>query len=129
MTNIKLLTWYEFQDFFTNRWIRTQIERVRQDGENLRNYCDPLEDYVSRRLRESGDDFRQKYNDLAVKYMPIGVVAHEWQLEEALIGDDTKIKESGTRDRWQFMENLVCSLKEGLEAFDFLFGEKWRYRI
>ena len=100
---------------------------MKKEGEDLRNYCDPLEDYVSGRLRESNHEFCQKYAELARKYVRVGLQAHEWQLEEILKGDDTKIKDHGVEDKWGFMERLSISLKEGLQAFDDLFGEKWRY--
>lgn len=124
--DIRLLTWQEFQDHFSKEWIRYQTEKVQQDAEYLRNYCDTLEKYVSERLRKETDAFREEFRILSEKHMPLGMLAHKWNLPNVLLQGADLFDAFKCRDAWNFMPKLETMLKEGLNEFDDLFGEKWR---
>jgi hypothetical protein len=124
--DIRLLTWQEFQDHFSKQWVRYQIEKVQQDAEDLRNYCDPLEKYVSERLRKETDAFRKQYRVLSEKHMPMGMLSHKWNLPSTLLQGEELFEAFECRDAWNFMIKLDEMLKEGLKEFDDLFDEKWR---
>jgi hypothetical protein len=124
--DIRLLTWQDFQEHFSKQWIRYQTEKVQQDAEDLRNYCDTLEKYVSERLRKETDAFREHYRILSEKHMPMGMLAHKWNLPNALLQGAELFDAFKCRDAWNFMTKLETMLKEGLNDFDDLFGEEWR---
>jgi hypothetical protein len=124
--DIRLLTWPEFQDHFSKQWVRYQTEKVQQDAEDLRNYCDPLEKYVSERLRKETDAFRKQYRVLSEKHMPMGMLSHKWNLPSTLLQGEELFEAFECRDAWNFMIKLGEMLKEGLKEFDDLFVEKWR---
>ncbi len=126
IADIKLLTWQDFQNYFSQQWIRYQTDRVQQDAEDLRNYCDSLERYVSKRLKNENNDFRERYSNLSEKHMSIGMLAHNWNLPNTLVQGGELFEILDCRDAWQFMIKLNLMLKEGLKEFDELFCEKWR---
>ena len=123
---IHLLSWQEFQTHFAANWRRHQTEKVQPDAEALRNYCDPLEPYVSARLREEPDNFRQQYQALSEKHLPMGVLAHQWNLPNTLIQGQDIFEALDCPDAWSFMTKMAVILKKALNEFDNLFGQKWR---
>ena len=123
---INLLSWPEFQAHFAARWRTHQTETVQQDAEALRNYCDPFESYVSVRLRDETDNFRQQYQTLSEKHLPLGVLAHQWNLPNTLLQGQDIFEAFDCPDAWSFMIKLVMMLNKGLNEFDDLFGQKWR---
>ena len=124
--DIRLLTWQQFQDHFSKQWVQYQTDKVQQDAGDLRNYCDTLEKYVSERLRKETDAFREQFRILSEKHMPVGMLAHKWNLPNALLQGSELFEAFKCRDAWNFMPKLEAMLKEGLNEFDDLFGEKWR---
>jgi hypothetical protein len=58
--------------------------------------------------------------------MPVGMLAHKWNLPNALLQGAELFDAFNCPDAWNFMPKLEAMLKEGLKEFDDLFGEKWR---
>ncbi len=124
--DIRLLTWQDFQGHFSQLWIDHQTNKVQPDAESLQSYCDPLEKHVSERLKNETDEFREKFRILSDKHLPIGMLAHRWNLPNTLIQGGDLFDALDCPDAWQFMIRLGSMLKQGLEEFDDLFNEKWR---
>ena len=117
-------TWPEFQDHFSQQWVRFQTDNIQQDVEDIGNYCDPLEPDVSVRLKKASDNFREQYKTLSDKYMPMGMLAHKWNLPNTLLQGGELFEVFNCQDAWNFMIKLAAMLKEGLKEFDELFNEK-----
>jgi len=81
---------------------------------------------VSERLRKETDAFREEYRILSEKHMPMGMLAHKWNLPNTLFHGDELFEAFKCQDAWNFIPKLNAMLKEGLEEFDDLFNEKWR---
>ena len=123
--DVNLSTWQEFQGHFSQQWVRFQTDNIQQNAEDIGNYCDPLETYVSARLKKASDDFREQYKTLSDKYMPMGILAHKWNLPNTLLRGGELFEVFNCLDAWYFMIKLDAMLKEGLKEFDNLFNEKW----
>ncbi len=119
-----LFTWQSFQDQFSRQWVRYQTDRVQQDTEDLSNYCDPLEKFVSERMRTESDEFREQYRNLSDGHMPISMLAHRWNLPNTLLQGGELFEVFDCQDAWHFMVKLDSTLKEALQDFDDLFKAK-----
>ena len=109
-------------------WLGHQQQAVGVSGQDLRNYCDPLEDYISGRL-EKDPGLLPAYKDLRRSYVNVGMAAHEWNLPDLLTGGEWSVKLGVDHpDAWTFMDWLRSEISAGLNAFDSLFGESWRFR-
>ena len=81
---------------------------------------------MSERLRKETDDFREQFRILSEKHMPLAMLAHKWNLPNVLLHGAELFDAFKCADAWNFMPKLKAMLKEGLNEFDDLFGEKWR---
>jgi len=70
-------------------------------------------EHVQRRLREEPGNFRQQYQALSKKHLP----------NTLLQGRDI-FEAFNCPDAWYFMIKLGSMLKQGLNEFDDLFGQK-----
>jgi len=122
--DIIIFTWQSFQDRFSRQWVRYQTDSVQQDAEDLSNYCDPLEKFVSERLRNESDAFREQYRNLSDGHMPISMLAHRWNLPNTLIQGGDLFEVFGCQDAWYFMLKLDLTLKDALKDFNDLFKAK-----
>ncbi len=116
-----LFTWQSFQNKFSRQWVGYQTDRVQQDVEDLSNYCDPLENFVSERLRKESGEFRDQYRKLSDGHMPISMLAHKWNLPNTLLQGGELFEVFDCLDAWHFMVKLDSTLKEALQDFNDLF--------
>lgn len=116
-----IFTWQSLQDQFSRQWVRYQTDRVQQDVEALSNYCDPLEKFVSERMRKESDKFREKYRSLSDGHMPISMLAHRWNLPNTLLQGGELFEVFDCQDAWDFMVKLELTLKDALKDFHDLF--------
>jgi restriction system protein len=122
-TNIKLVSWYEFQDVFEDKWFPAITDRIYNSLERICSYTEPM--YVSKKLDKLSKEELDVFKKLRSKYLFVGsVITH---LKFGRIYDDDFWK------RFNFPLNLpvpsddpndkktleVYSLREYVEFFNF----------
>jgi restriction system protein len=73
-SNVRLLTWDEFQTMFGSRWYRTfMAPRVFAEADPLIEYTEPINSRISRRERELGDGALARLHELRERYASLGI--------------------------------------------------------
>ena len=144
-SNIRLLSWDEFQELFTDRWIENyMVPRMREEADPLVEYTEPINsrifrkaDALDKRSQEQFIELRKKYANLAFlalhlyirplflgtsrPALPLRNAVAKSDLHGANTFPDDLLDAASLRD---FLDVLCAHVREGVAAFDQLFGER-----
>ncbi len=140
-SNIKLLTWVEFQEMFLDRWVdgffSSQLAKV---AEPLVDYTEPLNVRVSKKTerfnKEQMDEFyllREKYAELAFFALSFYLPFSPTRIRPFRLPISANAKLSKKRFPEElyneellrpFLDKLLESIANALAEFDALFGER-----
>ena len=68
-TNIRLLTWKEFQELFLERWFENYMQnRLRKENEPLVDYTEPMNSRVFQKANKLDKKSNQRFSKLREKY-------------------------------------------------------------
>lgn len=71
-SNIRLLTWKEFQELFLERWFENYMQkRLREENEPLVDYTEPMNTRVFRKLGKLDKKSKQLFIKLSEKYVDL----------------------------------------------------------
>lgn len=140
-TNVKLLRWDEFQQLFVTRWIeRFMRPKLRDIGDPLFEYTDPIGSRVHRFEGKLSKEKQRRFVELCARHSPLGLLAlhilgmpiartdwfmplpfrqHADKLRDVLPGtilDALHLRE--------FYEQIVRHVELALADFDELFGKR-----
>ena len=140
-SNIRLITWTEFQDLFENRWIEQYMMPRLQELDPLVEYTEPINSRIFRKTDELNEhlqdrfvNLRKQYQDLAYLTLhhylpyPIGMKSQlDLPLRNAIISENMTAKNIPDdvldavclRD---FVNAIYKYGYEGINAFDEIFG-------
>jgi restriction system protein len=72
-SNIKLLTFDDFQTAFRTRWLDAVIDRIEEVGYPLRKYCDPMETFAAREYDQLSEERQTQISQMMRKYYNISM--------------------------------------------------------
>lgn len=140
-SNVKLLTWEEFQRMFLDRWLRKHL------APSLASICEPLVDYtepmnarvfrkadaLSKEKRRQFIQLRESYGDLAFfalgLYMPMSTCRNA-PLALPLVQSKQDSKRGLPAELMHetlfrpFLTKLTAHIERGIHEFDSVFGER-----
>jgi hypothetical protein len=145
-SNIRLLTWKEFQELFLGRWFKNyMLKRLHEENEPLVDYTEPINSRVFRKASKFDEksqkrfiELREKYGDLAFLTLSIYTSLFflkkndlpDLPLRKSIINEesiDIKYLPDKLLDTVYFrelLEMLILEIRKALVEFDNLFGER-----
>lgn len=145
-SNIRLLTWKEFQELFLVRWFENYMQkRLREESEPLVDYTEPMNtrvfrkaDKLDKKSQQRFTKLREKYVDLAfltlVMYLPLSLplkgglpslplrkLIKSEELRNIKSLPDILLDAVSFRDLLEIITNEV---RKALAEFDDVFGER-----
>lgn len=138
-TNILLLNWTEFQDYFKFEWIKSKQFLVAKKTKPLYDYVSAgflvffKKEYNGLTVQERAvfDDLNRKYFDYAfnssnLDYKDLDTNEFDTGLFEMLIREMERKRTAVFTSYQQYYDFLLEKCEEGVQEFDNLFGEKLR---
>ena len=143
-SNVKLLTWNEFQEIFTDRWVsRYMAPRLRSETESLVEYIEPFNARVFRKADRLPESSQKRFAELREKWASLGFLAQHLFVGIGFLGErppQLPLRAPGQTQSTRY-ENLpeevldatcfrdfvgnICRIaRRGIEEFDQLFGER-----
>jgi hypothetical protein len=137
-TNIKLLTWHEFQQLFLTRWAKASVKRISKLRLILSNYTEPINTAVDKRIQKLDQNKQFEVLQLKTLYEPVALILHEFILVERLLQQFPQkiflpspglgmLEEVIVTSGKELIDLLILHCNAGIEKFDALFGE-YKYR-
>lgn len=141
-SNVRLLTWEEFQELFVDRWFeRYMAPRLVEEADPLVEYTEPINsrifrkaDALSAEAQEQFKALREEYWQLASLALPMyapGIHGQRPQLplcktptERLLVGDSIPADVLEATTLREFLELYLRHVQKGIAAFDEVFGER-----
>jgi len=138
-TNVVLLNWDEFQDYFKSNWIKSKTFLIFKKTKDLYNYISAgfLVFFKKQYSKLTGTDLKT-FNDLNTKYFHFAFHASNLDYGDEVTNEFDmrkfemyfKIAEKEFDKTFSSLEDyynyLVIKCSEGVTEFDNLFGEKLR---
>lgn len=138
-TNILLLGWNEFQDYFKVSWIKSRTFKVSKETKDLYNYISAgFLVFFKTQYNKLSDTELKSFNDLNTKYFHFAFHASNLDYKDSHTNEFDlrefemyfKIAEKEFNKTFSSLEEyydyLVAKCSEGTAEFDNLFGEKLR---
>jgi len=72
-SNIKLLTFDEFQTAFRTRWLDAVVDKIEEVGYPLRKYCDPMETFAANEYDRLPEERQRQISQMMNKYYNISM--------------------------------------------------------
>jgi len=142
-TNIRLLTWKEFQELFLERWFKNYMQkRLREVNDSLIEYTEPINTRVLRKSNKLDKKSQQRFNKLREKYFDLAFltmilsssrpsilkeVPPSLPLRKSLEVSHTKYLPDFLLDAVSFrdlIEIITNEVRKALAEFDDVFGER-----
>ena len=138
-TNIRLLTFDEFQSAIRSTWLEAVIDNIEEVGYPLRKYCDPLATFTANEYDQLSIEKQQQIDEMKLKYYHIAlhtfrglykdVMSGKLQIEyidEQILSnskDLNGIEVNCLMDYFEVMHETCIRL---VAEFDKLYGKKLR---
>jgi hypothetical protein len=140
-SNVKLLTFDEFQAAFRTRWLDAVIDKIEEVGYPLRKYADPMEMFAASDYDSLPDERQMHISQLMRKYYNISLHSMRILYKDVMNGklqleyiDETvtrhyeyfpEIKISCLMDYFDIMQDTCV---KAVNAFDEAYGKRLRKR-
>lgn len=140
-SNVRLLTWDEFQQLFIDRWIENyMVPRLRGEVEPLVEYTEPINSRIFRKADQLNGDSQQRFIELREKYdtlaflalhhyvdlplrrrpdLPLRTASQNRTANGQLNLSDELLDATCLRD---FVDVICREAQEAVRAFDLVFG-------
>ena len=93
-SNVRLVTWAEFQDLFEDRWVEHCLApRLRNETDPLVEYTEPINSRVFRKADQLDEAGQKRFTDLREKYRDIAFLAVLWSIHHSLWLGGDKLKQ------------------------------------
>lgn len=138
-TNVILLDWDEFQDYFKSNWIKSKTFQISKKTKDLYNYISAgFLVFFKSQYNNLNDAGLKVFNDLNTKYFHYAFHASNLDYKDEVTNEfDIRVfdmyfkiaeKEFGKSfsSLEEYYDYLVVKCNEGVMEFDNLFGEKLR---
>lgn len=135
-SNIQLFSWFEFQEYFKEKWLETMLKTVDRIGKPLWYFTGGLGRFYKSELEKLSESKKKKFHELIDKYdefvhysskdFYINHLSGEIEyLDQAIEGikDRMPIEINSYSDYFYFIKEYC---EEGLRLIDELFGQKIR---
>lgn len=84
-SNVKLLTWGEFQELFVERWINTyMLPRIYREADPLIEYTEPINSRIFRKADALDEERQQKFIELRKQYQFLAYFALHISIQSSL---------------------------------------------
>lgn len=143
-SNVKLVTWSQFQELFVERWIHSyMVPRIKEESDALVEYTEPVNSRIFRKADALLPEAREQFIALREKYMFIAYFALHLSLWPSAIEELPALPisrgmqpggppiEGGlpadvveATSLRQLLDTLCCHLQRGTAEFDKVFGER-----
>jgi len=142
-TNIRLLTWKEFQELFLERWFENYMQnRLRKENEPLVDYTEPMNSRVFQKANKLDKKSNQRFSKLREKYrsfaffalglyLPLPSILKEdipsLPLRRSIEASETENLPDILLDAVSFrdlLEIITNEDRKALAEFDDVFGER-----
>jgi restriction system protein len=143
-TNIRLVTWEEFQTVFVERWYQQYMApRLREEADPLIEYTEPINSRIFRKADELPKDRRERFKTLREKHFVLGMgliplflaslgktegpVIPELPLRATTLSDFEDALPAGVLDAPALrllLTALTDSYRAAIAEFDDVFGER-----
>lgn len=147
-TNIRLVTWGEFQEIYEERWFREHMApRLKHEGEALAEYTEPINSRVFRKADKLSTERLAEFKRLREKHLPLALVDIAFmpavlglpRLGEPILPKLPLRASVGSRDEQlallppdvleatalrPLMTTLIEHYRDAIAEFDAVFGER-----
>lgn len=135
-SNISLLTWNEFQEFFKPAWLYAMLHKVHILGKPLMDFTDYMGDFYDNEYDLLSDEKKEKFKQTIEKYSDFAWYSNKQYIVNYVTGEieylDQAIQERKTKlpitincykDYFYFIRDYCI---EGLKEIDLIFGKPVR---
>ena len=135
-SNISLLTWNEFQEFFKPAWLYAMLHKVHVLGKPLMDFTDYMGDFYDKEYDLLSDEKKEKFNQAIAKYSDFAWYSNKQYSVNYVTGEieylDQAIQERKNKlpitincykDYFYFIRDYCI---EGLKEIDLIFGKPFR---
>lgn len=140
-SNVHLLTFEEFQEEFSSRWLNAVIDKVETIAYPLRRYTSPGETYFDKAIELLSNEDKVKHRSLIGRYFSIARITNRTLYKEPNgqlnldniehFTEKFKLefpKPTSINCLMDYFTNLTQIANRGVEEFDILFGQQLRKR-
>jgi len=140
-TNIRLLTFEEFQSAIRPVWLGAVVDRIEEVGYPLRKYCDPMQTFAAQYYDRLSVERQQQIDGLMSKYYQIALHTMRGLYKNIMTGRleleyiDKQILSNGKdfpgvqiKCLMDYFELIYGTCISVVSEFDDLYGEKLRKR-
>jgi restriction system protein len=142
-SNIRLLSWEEFQELYVDRWFqRYMVSRLLDEADPLVEYTEPYNSRIFRKADALSAERKGQFRDLRKEYAPLAFLGLRMYAGGAELSSRPQLplcqtstaqvltgatipagilEAAALRD---FLELYLRRVQEGVEAFDRVFGER-----
>jgi hypothetical protein len=115
-SNVRLLTWVEFQAMFARRWFTHHMSpTLGEETAALHEYTEPINSRIARKANELDSDRREHFMALRRRYLPLAttnIAFHPIVLDQLFTGEPSSLptlplRTSTDRPRDSELEGLV----------------------
>jgi hypothetical protein len=136
-TNIQLLSWQEFQMQLKPRWRNSMLVKLDRIGLPLRDYTDPWDSQIDRRIQKLEPGRRNTYLNTYGQYLELAMMSSKDLLETILAkgippvvvlpeGPNGDLRCTVILSEKELLDLLIDRCEQGIQVFDDLFGEQVR---
>lgn len=110
-TNLRLLSWWEFQELFVDRWYSHYVpQRLREEADPLVEYTEPINSRIFRKADALPQEKRERFIALREQYMDLAHLALPMYMQREF---------KFIRPNADFMPELPLKLKDLLSMMEF----------
>lgn len=135
-SNVSLLTWDEFQEFFKAAWLYAMINKNHVLGKSLMDFTDYMGDFYDKEYDLLSDEKKEAFHQAQIKYSKFSFYSHKDYVLNYVTGE-IEYLDQAIQER---KENLPIEIKcykdyfyfirdycnEGLKEIDSIFGKQVR---
>ncbi len=142
-SNVRLLTWFEFQELFVDRWLEHyMMSRFQEEVDSLVEYTEPINSRIFRKADKLNEQQQNRFKQLRKQFVDLAYLALHYYLPLPITGNnrpdlplikayrtlaphdmtnlpDEVLDANCLRD---FVDAVCKNAKQGLAAFDEVFG-------
>lgn len=134
-TNIKLLTWKEFQELFEKRWTKSMFMQYEVVSEKLFDYTEPiLTKFITNKLDTFNQEQKERYWQLAKFFRILPVIGRQYIMfsdsdftfpkkMKFPTSDGKEIEELTIKSKREFFDKLFKQTEIATASFDKLWNE------
>ncbi len=146
-SNVRLLTWIEFQELFVERWIKKYMQpRIYREADPLIEYTEPINSRIFRKADELEKGKQKQFIKLRKQYQVLASFAFHISIPSSLVAPRNPIPELPIKkgmsvknykvagglpidlinaDSLKDLLNILSKhIREGVSSFDEVFGER-----